>query len=122
GSPAPFQERREVAALAELGDLQLNAASARVPGALAVAVAAVQALRRLLVVAGAAARLDVQLHQPLGHELHYLAQHVDVGSLLGELGQCHSGGGHRGNLLRTGCWGAPQPYPGPRWPPTPGID
>src|SRR5678810_886595 len=25
---------------------------------------------------------------------------VNVGSLLGELGQCHSGGGHRGNLLR----------------------
>jgi len=31
----------------------------------------------------------------LGHELHHLAQHVDVGSLLGEFGKCHSGGGHR---------------------------
>src|SRR6185436_18184618 len=47
------------------------------------------------------ASLDVELHQPLGHELHHLAQHVDVGSLLGELGQCHSGGGHRGYLLGT---------------------
>ena len=26
------------------------------------------------------APLDVELHQPLGHELHHLAQHVDVGS------------------------------------------
>ncbi|MEP6874644.1 MAG: hypothetical protein ABI887_09770 [Burkholderiales bacterium] len=25
----------------------------------------------------------------------YLAQHIDVGSLLGEFGKCHSGGGHR---------------------------
>src|SRR6185436_18224512 len=74
----------------------------------------------LLVVAGAAARFDIELHQALGHELNHLAQHIDVGSLLGKLGQCHSGGGHRGNLLEHGWWVAPQPYPGPRWPPLAG--
>ena len=34
--------------------------------------------------------LDIQIHEPLGHELHHLAQHGDVGSLLGKLGQCDS--------------------------------
>jgi len=99
GGAPRLQELGEVAALAQLGDLQLDAARARVPRALAVAVAAVDSLGTLLVVAGAAARFDIELHQALGHELNHLAQHVDVGSLLGKLGQCHSGGGHRGNLL-----------------------
>ena len=40
--------------------------------------------------------LDIELHKALGHELHHTARHVDVGSLLGEFGKCHSGGGHRG--------------------------
>jgi hypothetical protein len=35
------------------------------------------------------------LQKASGPYMHHLAQHVDVGSLLGELGQCHSGGGHR---------------------------
>ncbi len=39
--------------------------------------------------------LDIELHQALGHELHHLAQYVDVGYLPGELGQCHRGVGHR---------------------------
>src|SRR5664280_3924153 len=64
--------------------------------------------------------LDVELHQALGHELHHLAQHVDVGSLLGELGKCHSGGGHRVFPSDQGGWIAPQPYPGSRWPPRSG--
>lgn len=79
----------------------------------------VQPLRALLVVAGAATPFDVELHQALGYELNRLAQHVDVGSPLGELGQC---------IVvvvivespRTGWWVAPQPYPGPRWPPLAG--
>ncbi len=43
----------------------------------------------------ATARVHIEFHQALGHELHHLAQHVDVGSLLGELGRCDSSGGHR---------------------------
>ena len=86
GAPG-FQELGEVTALAQLGDLQLDAAGTGVPGAFAVAVAAVEALGGiLLVVGGAAAALDIEFHQALGHELHHLAQDVDVGSLLGKLG------------------------------------
>ena len=44
--------------------------------------AAVEPLRRLLAAAGSAAVFGVELHQALGHELHYLAQHVDVGPFL----------------------------------------
>src|SRR4051794_37794015 len=51
-----LEELEEVAALAQLGDLQLDAAGAGVPGSVSVAIPAVQPLRRLLVVAGAAAR------------------------------------------------------------------
>src|SRR5664280_1287046 len=120
GRAPRLQELGEVAALAQLGDLQLDTAGARVPRSLAVAVAAVQPLGGLLVVAGTAALLDVELHQALGHELHHLAQHVDVGSLLGELGKCHSGGGHRVFPSDQGGWIAPQPYPGSRWPPRSG--
>ena len=75
--------------------LELDVAGGRVPGAVAVDIAAVQPLRRLLVVAGAAAPFDIEFHQALDHELHHLAQPVDVGPLLGEFGQCHGGDGHR---------------------------
>jgi len=86
GAPG-FKELGRVAALTQLGDLQLDAAGTGVPGAFAVAVAAVEALGGiLLVVGGAAAALDIEFHQALGHELHHLAQDVDVGSLLGKLG------------------------------------
>jgi len=90
GRPAGLQELGEVAALAQLRDLQLDAAGAGVPHPLSIAVPAVQPLGVLLVVAGAAAPLDVDLHELLSHELHHLAQHVDVGALLGEFGQCDS--------------------------------
>lgn len=64
---------------------------ARVPHALSLAVAAVDALGTLLVVAGAAAPVDLEFHLGLGHELHRLAQYIDVGCLLGEFGQCLGG-------------------------------
>ena len=56
------------------------------PRRVPVAVAAVDALGALLVIAGAAAGFNIEFHEALGHELHHLAQHVDFGSLLGELG------------------------------------
>ena len=48
----------------------------------------------LLIVAGAATPLDIHVHETLGHELHHLAQHIDIGALLSKLGKCHSSGGH----------------------------
>ena len=71
-------------ARAQFGNLQGQAVGAGVPGAFAVTVVAVDALWALLVVAGAAACLNVEFHEALGRELHHLAQHVNVGSLLGE--------------------------------------
>ena len=68
----------------QLGDFEGDRARAGVPLAFAVAAAAVEALGTLLVVAGAAAALDIEIHQSLGHELHHLAQHVDIGALVSE--------------------------------------
>ena len=48
------------------------------------------AARLPLAVAGPATPFDVNFHEPLRHELHHLAQHVYVGTLLGEFGQCDS--------------------------------
>ena len=44
--------------------------------------------------AGAAAPLDIHVHQALGHKLHHLAQHIDIRALFSKLGKCHSSGGH----------------------------
>jgi len=55
GRAPRLQELGEVAALAQLGDLQLDAAGPSVPDALAVAFAAVEALGGILLVVGGAA-------------------------------------------------------------------
>ena len=65
GHAARLQEAREVAALPQLGDAQLDRAGARLPVAVAVAVALGQPLRALLAIAGAGQAADLQLHQPL---------------------------------------------------------
>jgi hypothetical protein len=84
----------EVAALPQPGDLRPDRPGARIAAAVTAAAATVHPLGVLLVIAGAAARFDIELHQALGYELHHLAQNVNIGSLVGKLGQCHSGGGH----------------------------
>ncbi len=94
GGPPRLQELREVAAAPELGDAQVDAAGARVPAALAVAVAAVlPSGGSLFIVRDATARLGVDLHELLGHEVDHLAQDVDIGALFGQFGQCDSGVG-----------------------------
>lgn len=50
--------------------LGVSTGIARVPRPILAAVAAVQPFGVVLVVAGAEARLDVDLHQALGYELH----------------------------------------------------
>ena len=74
GHPARLQEAREVAALPELGDAQLDRAGARLPHPVAVAVALRQPLRRALAIAGAGQALHLELHQPLGGKADHLAQ------------------------------------------------
>ncbi len=96
GHLAGLEERREVAALAELGDAQLERAQARVEAAVAVAVAVVQPVGRALVARRADHAFDVGLHQDLQHGLGHGAQKVALTGLLHELGQCHPLLGHRG--------------------------
>ena len=99
-----LQEGGVVAALAQFGHAQPHRAGACLPRTITVAVAAVQALRVLLVVAGTAKCLGFHVHQALSGELHHLAQHVHIGALLGQLGQCHSCVGHRGSLFKDQGW------------------
>ncbi len=51
--------------------------------------------RTYLVLACAAEGGHLDFHQSLGRELRYLAQHVDVGSILGKLSQSNSCVGYR---------------------------
>jgi hypothetical protein len=73
------QDRREVAALAQLGDLQLDLARSGVPPPGAVAVAMREAiLGPPLAALGADQLRDLGLHQPLRHDPDRLTDHVGV--------------------------------------------
>ena len=103
GHAARLQEAREVAALAQLGDAQLDRAGARLPVAVAVAVALGQPLRALLAIAGAGQAAHLQLHQPLGGKADHLAQQIGVGGLLHQRAQVHHLVGHRWFLESGWC-------------------
>jgi hypothetical protein len=68
-----------VGAGAQLGHRQRDRAGAAVEGALAVAVAAVGALRGTFAVGGAAEGVGLGAHQGLGEALDHLAQQVRLG-------------------------------------------
>ncbi len=95
GHAARLQEAREVAALPELRDAQLDGAGPRLPVAVAIAVALGRPQRVLLAIAGAGRRSHLQLHQPLGGKADHLAQQIGVGGLLHERAQVHHVVGHR---------------------------
>jgi hypothetical protein len=80
GAPARLQKAREVPrARAQPRDLELDLAHARVPAALAVAVALRRAPpRRALAQPGADHRRHLSLHQRVDHHAHRLTQHVSV--------------------------------------------
>jgi len=90
-----LQEGREVGALAQLGDAQIDGAGPRLPGPLAVAVALGQPLVTAFAVAGTGQRLDLQLHQALGGKADHLAQEVGVGALPNQLLKSDPVLGHR---------------------------
>ena len=95
GRPPRLQEAREVRALAELRDLQIDGAGTRLPLALAIAVTAGLPLRAALAVAGAGERLDFEVYEPLGGKADQLAQEVAVvGVLHCGLQLVHLGVGH----------------------------
>jgi hypothetical protein len=68
----------EVETLAQLGRRQLDRAGARVPAALTVTVATVDALRMTFTVSGAADGVDLGAHERLHDLFHHGAQEVDV--------------------------------------------
>jgi hypothetical protein len=74
GHPARFQKGREIAALAQLRDAQLDRAGAGLPHPVAIAVAVIDALRAAFPMRGAGQILDFQLHQALRGKPHHLAQ------------------------------------------------
>src|SRR4029450_3386733 len=98
--PARFQEAREVGALAQPGDRQLQLAHPRIPGARPVAVAVGHSLGGALAELGADLRGDLGLHQLGGHPRRAVAQHIGVlisEQLVRQLGSGHPGPlGHRG--------------------------
>ena len=105
--PPPWLQQpvREVAASAQLGNGQLDAARPSVPVPFAVAIARVAPLARTLTVLGAAELLSLGAHQLLHHRRQHLPKQVRL-RLLQLLAQpadevaIHTGVGHRLVLLR----------------------
>ena len=97
GRPPRLQEAREVAALPELRDLQLDRARAGLPDAVPVAVALVDAIRRSLAVRRTGQTFDLQRHQALDRKADHLAKQIGIRTLfLQGLQGHHVVGGHRG--------------------------
>ncbi len=93
-----LEKRREVGALAELGDTELERAQPGVERPVAVPVAVVQAVGGALVPAGADHPFDVRLHQQLQHRFRHSTQEVPFAGLLQQLRQWQSVLGHRMSL------------------------
>ena len=103
GQAARLQEDREVAALAQLGDAQLDRAGACLPQPVPVAVALVDPLRAALAMGGAGQPLDLQLHQALGSEADHFAQKIGVGALFQKRAKGHHLVSHRW-ILGSVAW------------------
>ena len=97
GGPAGLQERRKVAARAQLRDAQFHVPGARLPVPVPVAVPLRLTIRALLAIAGTRLAANFELHQSLGGETDHLAQKFRVTALLHQLAQVHHGFGHRGH-------------------------
>ncbi len=97
---ARLQEGREVGALAQLGDLQVQRAEPGIQLTRARAVAVGGARVAALMPGGADQRLDLEVHQPVQRVLGDGAQEIAIRALLDLLDQCHSVVGHRGVLGR----------------------
>ena len=85
GRPPRLEEAGEVAALPQLWDLEFDAAGARLPEALSVAVPAIRPVLSPLAVGGPGPLLDLELHEPIDDVCQELADDVVPGPLLNEL-------------------------------------
>ncbi len=96
GGLARLQEAGEIAALPQLGHLQVQRAQAGIERALAIAVAPGGSALSPLMPAGADQSLDIGLHEKLKNGLGDGAQKIALIVLLQKLGKVHVGLGHRG--------------------------
>lgn len=112
GRAARLQKAREVRALPQLGDLEIERPQARVEGAVAIAVA----LRRALLVALVPARADLALHvvghQPPQNLLGQVLHEITPAALQKRVEKWHRVVGHR--ALRFVSRVATRPYQGAR--------
>jgi hypothetical protein len=86
---------REITALAQLWDAQLNGAGAGLPDPITVPIAVIDPLRAALAMRRAGHALDFQLHQALRSKTHHLAQQIGVRALLQQRAKAHHLVGHR---------------------------
>ena len=100
GGAARLQESREVRALSQLRDGQLDPPDAGLPATLPVPIAVVDPLRAPRSGCSASKLVDLSRHQPLAGIGQQLADQVRIGTLLDQLQQRHSLVGHR--RLRCG--------------------
>ena len=90
-----LEERREVAALGQPRDRELDPARARPPTLVAAAVPLRRPQRRARTLRRSRRGLDLQLHQPLGRKGQHLAHEIGVRPLLHEIEKGHPLVGHR---------------------------
>jgi hypothetical protein len=109
GRAARLRDGREVGALPELGDPEVDPSRPGVPRPLAVAVALVGAGRAAPAVAGAAQPFHLERHRPLGGVGQRLAHQVGGAALLDQLEERHSRLGHR-RLRSAGSSFTTRPY------------
>src|SRR3984885_12056903 len=93
--PAGFEEAREVAALAQLRDPQLDRARPGLPAAVAVAVALIEPARATHARSSTGQGLDLHIHKTLRSVADHLAQEVGVGGLLQKFLKAHGRYAHR---------------------------
>ena len=94
GGAPRLQEGWKVRALPELRDGELDRPGARLPGALAIAVALIDALRRAFAMGGADEAFDVHVHHAVGEEGDHLPEEIGVRALFNELFQDDPVDGH----------------------------
>jgi hypothetical protein len=99
------RKAREVAALAQLGDAQLDRAGAGFPRPVAIAVALVEPIRIARTVRRAGQALNLNLHQPLRGKSHHLAQKIGIRALLQQGPKVHHVVGHRRYLRSVDRFG-----------------
>src|SRR5262249_39628244 len=91
---ASFEKRREIAALPQFWDPQLQRSKPGIESALTVAITPGAPLAAALISPGTDQPFDITLHQQLQHRLRHSSQKITLAGLLQQLGQ-QSLFGHR---------------------------